>query len=48
MKKLSGGAVSAKAPASERTLSEGAAAVSVVLVMSVKMAYAVDKHNFNQ
>jgi hypothetical protein len=47
MKKLSGGAFSAKTPASERTLTDGSA-VSVVLVMTAKMSYGVDKHNCNQ
>jgi hypothetical protein len=46
MKKLSGGAFSAKALASERTC-PGATAVVMGLVTDVKMAYAVDKHNRN-
>ena len=47
MKKLSGGAFTAKALARERTRT-GATEVVAGLVMDLKMAYDVDKHNFNE
>jgi hypothetical protein len=44
MKKLSGGALAAKTPAAERTLTDG----SVALGTPAKMPYAIDKHNCNR